>query len=1186
MGASSGASPPRRPPGPSMLAFWESLLEPLVELLHPERIVEIGSDQGTTTRALLGWASSHGATVHVIDPKPSFDVEELQRQHPDSLVFHRALSLEVLPKLERVELALVDGDHNRYTVLNELRLLEGSALKGKALPPLVALHDVGWPYGRRDLYYDPETIPAEERRPFEHRGMRPDSDELVDDGLNPHLANAKLPAPEHSGVMGGIEDFLARSDQAWRLFEVSGQHGLGLLAAEGLLAEREEVRDLLERTREADFLQARVEMVERERIEAEIRRSKSERAARAAAKAAPPPGELQDQLDEAERRLRRLRRQRDAAEEREGELEDELVRERRRARGLDVELETAGERGERASRRLAELEEEAAAARAGAEEKAAALERAEAARSRLVADFEQSREALERTIDELRAQADTGRHAAAELREALEERGLELQRIEAEMLSLRATLGRAQAEAEVARSERAALERRLAELAKLHEDALAGIEPLGAAGSPLEREAIASFTREYEPRTATGVDPLALPSPQDRRGVLVGSGAAAGRPSVDVVVCVHNALDDVRRCLWSLVEKGSYPFHLIVVDDGSAAETTAYLEEVAALNPSMTFVRNASPPHGYTIAANLGMRAATADYVVLLNSDTIVTFGWLERIVACGESDEAIGILGPLSNAASHQSVPELREGDAWAVNPLPNFVTEDGLAMLLERVSPRSRPRLPFVNGFCYVVKRPVFEAIGFFDETHFASGYCEENDFSYRAGQAGFELAVVDDCYVFHAKSRSYTAEARKPIAKRNYEIFLNKHGEEEIRALVARLEADTSLQPLRDTVAEALSDRGSFVGSLLDSHEPLSVAFVLPGLGLGGSGGSHSIYQEAHGLRRLGVPARILLAEPAWERALATYEDAEELFESFAGVDDLAEKTAGADVISATHFKSVALVAALRERRGDFLPAYYVQDYEPFFTARDAVDLREARDSYAAIPDCLLFAKTHWLCNIVADRHGLAVAKVEPSLDTDLFRTDGIPQGEGPLRVAAMVRPRTPRRQPTATCAVLEGLQRRLGSAVEVVTFGCSDAELARLTGDGRLLADHRGMLSREQVAELLRSCDVFLDMSMYQAFGRTALEAMACGCAAVVPRLGGVWEFAVDGVNARAIDTFRPQEAVATIAELAADRRLLREMQEAGRRTAGRYSTDSAALSEYLVFSWEHARRFGADRATAR
>jgi len=1190
-----------------MRAFWDSVLKPLVEALEPERILEIGSDQGTTTRALLEHARSHGGVVHAIDPKPGFDPAELEAEFPGLLVFHRALSLEVLPRLERFDLALVDGDHNWHTVLNELRLLERRALAEEAPPPVVALHDVGWPYGRRDLYYDPDNIPAGKRRPYERRAIHPDSDELADEGINAHLANAKLPAARHSGVHGAIDDFLAESEQHWKLFEVPGQHGLGILAVEQLLANRGEVKKLLKGTASARFLRAQIESVERARIDSEIRRRKANRGAEkaraeltrereASAQAARKLSEASARLDEAEREVKRLARRRDLAERREEEVEDQLIRERRRARLAEEEIEAGAERREASSARISELEGELARARAEAAAEA----------RRLVAGFEDERASLERRLDDARAQADTGYHAAAELREMLEARELEIQRLTAQLAGLQAALGRARADADVARAERSALDRRLGELAALHESTLAelgGATPArparpasedratgkaAVAYSQLELEALEQFTAAYRPSASVGADPLALPSPRDRRGVLrpAGSEPEPGRPSVDVVVCVHDALEDVRRCLWSLVHKASYPFRLIVVDDGSGAETSAYLREAASANPEMTLIGNASPPHGYAIAANLGMREAGGDYVVLLNSDTVVTSGWLEKIVACGESDERIGILGPLSNAASHQSVPELRDEGGWATNPLPAFVTEDGVARLLERVSPRSRPRLPFINGFCYVVKRAVFEAIGYFDEENFASGYCEENDFSYRAAQAGFELAVSDDCYVFHAKSKSFTAEARAPLAKRNYGIFLRKHGAEKVESLVSDLEEDTSLEPLRAAIGEGLSSPAALAAALnVATHDPLDVAFILPGLGAGGSGGSHSIYQEVRGLRALGVPARILIPERAWQRAADAYADAGEVFETFAGLDQLSAKTAGADVISATHFKSAAMLAQLRERRQDFLPAYYVQDYEPFFAPSDSDDAREAIRSYEAIPDCLLFAKTHWLCNLVGKRHGLHVTKVEPSLDEELFRPADGRRADGPLRLAAMIRPRTPRRQPAATIGVLQALRRDLGEEVELVTFGCEENEIAGLAASGELLANHRGLLARKEVAALLGRSDVFLDMSMYQAFGRTALEAMACGCTAVVPRLGGAWEFVEDGVNAHAVDTLTPTGAIEVVSNLARDRDRLRRLQAAALRTAAGYSIGRAALSEYLLFSAEHARRFGTDRAAA-
>jgi hypothetical protein len=534
--------------------------------------------------------------------------------------------------------------------------------------------------------------------------------------------------------------------------------------------------------------------------------------------------------------------------------------------------------------------------------------------------------------------------------------------------------------------------------------------------------------------------------------------------------------------------------------------------------------------------------------------------------------------------------VPDVRQDGAWAVNALPAWLTVDGMAVILERGAPRLDWRPPFLNGFCYAIRRRAIEAVGLLDEERFPEGYCEENDYSQRVRQAGYELAVADDTYVHHAKSRSFGAEGRAELAKRNYELFLQKHGRGEIGKLVSEMDADEGLEAVRAAVAQRSSSPAAIAPLLERPDGPLHVVFLLPGLARGGSGGSHSVYQEARALRRLGIPAQIAL--PRWdgERAMEAYEDAESIFQSFDDGDDLAAKTADADVISATHHKSVAMLAEIRSRRSDFLPAYYVQDYEPFFTASYLAE--EAIASYTALPDMLLFAKSHWLCNVVAERHGLFVEKVEASIDEELFTVTGRePDAEGeprrtlPLRVLAMVRPRTARRQPLATVAVLRSLKEELGSDVSVGTFGCYADELREiLPGAEDVLETHLGMLSRAQVADRLREIDVFLDMSVYQAFGRTALEAMACGATAVVPAIGGATEFVEHGRNALVVDTFGTAGALAALRSLAGDGALLERLKLGARETARRYSSVRAALSEYLAFERAHHARFGG--ATAR
>ena len=113
------------------------------------------------------------AELHVIDPVPEFDPAEHERRFPGRYIFHRDLSLNVLPTWSPMDAALIDGDHNWYTVYHELQLLADVAPTPARPLPVLILHDVGWPYGRRDLYYAPEQIPEEFRQPYAQRGMRP-----------------------------------------------------------------------------------------------------------------------------------------------------------------------------------------------------------------------------------------------------------------------------------------------------------------------------------------------------------------------------------------------------------------------------------------------------------------------------------------------------------------------------------------------------------------------------------------------------------------------------------------------------------------------------------------------------------------------------------------------------------------------------------------------------------------------------------------------------------------------------------------------------------------------------------------------------------------------------------------------------------------------------------------------------
>jgi hypothetical protein len=213
-----------------MIQHWDDVIEPLLRLRRPTRLVEIGADQGITTRKLADFCQRHQGTLHTIDPVPKFDAAAWRQLYGDCFVPHQTTSVQALPLIDRFDVVLIDGDHNWYTVFHELQLLEQRSTELGQPFPLVLFHDIGWPYGRRDMYYNPEQIPADCRQPCERKGVFPGISELQEhQGINPHLWNARHEGGPRNGVLTAIEDFLAQTRVSLTFINLPGYHGLGIL---------------------------------------------------------------------------------------------------------------------------------------------------------------------------------------------------------------------------------------------------------------------------------------------------------------------------------------------------------------------------------------------------------------------------------------------------------------------------------------------------------------------------------------------------------------------------------------------------------------------------------------------------------------------------------------------------------------------------------------------------------------------------------------------------------------------------------------------------------------------------------------------------------------------------------------------------------------------------------------------
>ncbi|NNE74448.1 MAG: class I SAM-dependent methyltransferase [Acidimicrobiales bacterium] len=249
-----------------MFPFWDPVVSPLVLASKAKRIVEIGALRGETT-ALMLESLGADAELHVIDPVPEFDPAEHEAEFPGQYIFHRALSLDVLPTAGAFDVALIDGDHNWYTVYNELKQLAAGARQAEQPLPLLVMHDVGWPYGRRDLYYAPEQIPEEFRQPYAVKGMAPNRKKLLDEGgMNTTLANAALEGGERNGVRTALDDFVAEHDRPIRQVIIPLYYGLAIAAEHDYLAEHPEIEAMLDRLESNEGRAELLELSEKIRI--------------------------------------------------------------------------------------------------------------------------------------------------------------------------------------------------------------------------------------------------------------------------------------------------------------------------------------------------------------------------------------------------------------------------------------------------------------------------------------------------------------------------------------------------------------------------------------------------------------------------------------------------------------------------------------------------------------------------------------------------------------------------------------------------------------------------------------------------------------------------------------------------------------------------------------------------------
>ncbi|QYR19853.1 glycosyltransferase [Paenibacillus sp. sptzw28] len=234
-----------------------------------------------------------------------------------------------------------------------------------------------------------------------------------------------------------------------------------------------------------------------------------------------------------------------------------------------------------------------------------------------------------------------------------------------------------------------------------------------------------------------------------------------------IILLTYNGLAYTRSCVESI---RSYTppdeYEIIVVDNGSTDGTAGWLKDQTDLK-----VISNQENLGFPKGCNQGMAAASGENLLLLNNDTIVTPRWLGQLLACLYSDERIGAVGPVTNSAAY-----------YSSLPVP-YRSEEEMIAFAEQYnrsdSAKWEERLKLI-GFCLLVKREVYEAVGGLDE-RFSPGNYEDDDFCLRIRRAGYRLKICTDTFIHHEGSASFRNDPQSfnALMQDNVRKFSEKWG-----------------------------------------------------------------------------------------------------------------------------------------------------------------------------------------------------------------------------------------------------------------------------------------------------------------------------------------------------------------------------------------------------------------------
>ena len=594
----------------------------------------------------------------------------------------------------------------------------------------------------------------------------------------------------------------------------------------------------------------------------------------------------------------------------------------------------------------------------------------------------------------------------------------------------------------------------------------------------------------------------------------------------DIIIPIYNSPEWVKMCVYALYKNtpDEYIGKVILMNDNSDELTCNCIRNLEKKYSKIEVYKNENNL-GFIKNVNRGMDKTTAEYILLLNTDCLVSKNTIPKLIDHMEKNKKIGLICPISSNAANLSYDIPEHYSYMQVNDL---FYENFKGMNFDACT---------VVGNCLMISRECMQKTGYLDEIY-GMGYGDETDYQFKAHEQGFEAKVAIDTYVYHKSEVSFgTSPEKQKRLDHNRAIFFERWGEQYNKKMQEYVKNDP-IEYIKNNLK-------------IDKKPEPNILFFLPDIHQK-AGGVHVIVDIVNYLNINGYFANILT-----ERI---HEYKEIMIFSPSFMKDI--KEVSPKCIAGTIYPTIFFCETIAKHYN--IPCVnFMQGYEPCFDNGEIYSWAEL----ACKNSQNILAISEFLQKKCKENFGKEAKVIPNSINTDLlYNSDK--QIKDKKQVTFVFRDNFAKGD-FILSEILKLLTLK-NYNFEINVIYMREIMFPINNNENLKINFYKGPLNRKEVSNILFKTDIFVDASLMEGFGLMALEAMAAGAVPVMSQSFGVDEYAEDSKNCFIIkEVNNAEKYVEKIEELLKDEEKLKEMSKNAQDKALEFDIDKN-VKKYIEY----------------